>query len=992
MFLTLVTLLAVRPAAAQKKKPVAPSPPMVSTEDEAERKRFLDGLRSAKPMPIPMRAGALKTESTPPGQLVERELATGTMHFRNSHFDLESGVKNMAPEVAGPRMGDAPRGAGDGILGSNEKPAEGTGDSAIKTASATPPSPFALPYSHPFNTVYKLLVRFGNDFFVCSAASASSFHLISAGHCIYNQDEGGWASEVWAWGAQTDVVLPRFDADFPYGVAKVTWNTTYNAWINSRDFNWDFSFLTLDRRMGDHTGWMGRETSCGSSLWFDGYPIESPFISFADSFFQFPGFNVNNVNSCGDHRIGLDAFIYGGHSGGPEFRHDTTGYWIEGVNSTSNRAGLAEGTRYTSTIHNDLSNQIANDRVVRPPVDRPDLIEYVFNVTSKGMTNTDLTIGSSYDVQYNEFNGGFVDSGAIAADFYLSRSSLLGSLDYYLGTQSDPNLGAFFFRVGTRNLTVPPNVPPGNYFLGYVMRGDVPEATTDNNKVVVSPVHVFCPADAFETDDTAANASTLVPGIAQTHALCPAINEDWAKFTLTQTSGVTLSTDGPSGDTVMTLLNSSLGEIAVDDDGGNDLFSMINRACGTNPLSAGTYYVKVTAFSGLNSIPSYRLNLATTGCPAPGLSSMNVTSTITGGLTGTGRVVLASAAGAGGVTVSLSDNSGVTSLPSTVNVPAGATMADFAVRTSVVTAPTTVTVRATLNGIVRTDTMVVNPASVTSISISPVAVNGGTAATGTVTLSGPAANGGTVIALAKSDASVTIPATVTVAAGHTSMTFPVTTTPVTADKTVTFTATLNGVNKTDTLVVRTPVLSTLTVTPGSVTGGTPATGTVTITSPAPTGGIAVTLLSSDTVAATVPSRAVIPAGATAVDFFVTSRPVLAVINVTITGTRGTVSKADVLKVNAPTIASMALAPPSVKGGVSSIATVTLTGPAPSGFVLTLSSSNTAAATVPATATVSAGASTKAFTVTTKAVTADTSSSIKAAFGASSKAATLTVTK
>jgi hypothetical protein len=87
-----------------------------------------------------------------------------------------------------------------------------------------------------------------------------------------------------------------------------------------------------------------------------------------------------------------------------------------------------------------------------------------------------------------------------------------------------------------------------------------------------------------------------------------------------------------------------------------------------------------------------------------------------------------------------------------------------------------------------------------------------------------------------------------------------------------------------------------------------------------------------------------------------------------------------------------LSPTSVAGGTSSQGVVTLTGAAPSGgAVVTLSSSNTAVATVPASVTVAGGATNATFTVSTQTVTASTAATISAAYGGVSKAGTLTVT-
>jgi Subtilase family len=96
--------------------------------------------------------------------------------------------------------------------------------------------------------------------------------------------------------------------------------------------------------------------------------------------------------------------------------------------------------------------------------------------------------------------------------------------------------------------------------------------------------------------------------------------------------------------------------------------------------------------------------------------------------------------------------------------------------------------------------------------------------------------------------------------------------------------------------------------------------------------------------------------------------------------------------SSPTLYSVAVNPTSVQGGNPSTGTVTLSGAAPSGgAVVGLSSSNAAAATVPASVTVPAGGTTATFTATTSAVSASTPVTVSASYGGATKTATLTVT-
>ena len=91
------------------------------------------------------------------------------------------------------------------------------------------------------------------------------------------------------------------------------------------------------------------------------------------------------------------------------------------------------------------------------------------------------------------------------------------------------------------------------------------------------------------------------------------------------------------------------------------------------------------------------------------------------------------------------------------------------------------------------------------------------------------------------------------------------------------------------------------------------------------------------------------------------------------------------------LSSLALNPTSVVGGNSSTGTVTLSSAAPTGGAqVALSSSNTTVARVPASVTVTAGATSATFTVTTSAVSASTAVTISAAYGGVTRSASLTV--
>jgi len=189
-------------------------------------------------------------------------------------------------------------------------------------------------------------------------------------------------------------------------------------------------------------------------------------------------------------------------------------------------------------------------------------------------------------------------------------------------------------------------------------------------------------------------------------------------------------------------------------------------------------------------------------------------------------------------------------------------------------------------------------------------------------------------------------------------------------------------------------LSTVTVNPVSVNGGTAATGTVTLGSPAPAGGVVVTLTSSSA-AAVVPASVTVAAGATTATFAISTTSVVASTAAVITGSSLGVSKTTTLTVS-PVVASvtfntLTLSPTSVRGGrANSTATITLSAVTPTALVVNLASSNTAAARVPLTATVPAGARTVTFTVTSVLGTTNRTAVISGTALGVTRSATLTV--
>ena len=149
-----------------------------------------------------------------------------------------------------------------------------------------------------------------------------------------------------------------------------------------------------------------------------------------------------------------------------------------------------------------------------------------------------------------------------------------------------------------------------------------------------------------------------------------------------------------------------------------------------------------------------------------------------------------------------------------------------------------------------------------------------------------------------------------------------------------------------------------------------STGTVTLNGLAPSGGQAITL-SSDSSLATVQSPVWVNEGSSTKTFTINTNAVTNTMNANITATLNGTQTAVLAIAPSYGVASVTVNPGTVLGGANSTGTVTMAAPAPpGGTVVSLSSSNSAAATVPSNIIVTAGSLTATFTVTTNAVTAN----------------------
>lgn len=383
------------------------------------------------------------------------------------------------------------------------------------------------------------------------------------------------------------------------------------------------------------------------------------------------------------------------------------------------------------------------------------------------------------------------------------------------------------------------------------------------------------------------------------------------------TGTVTLGSAAPSGGVSISLGSNLPGSASV-------------PATVTVPAGATSATFEITTFPVDNTTVQLSATLggvtqfaalSITRSTSATLSALTLSpTTIVGGNSSTGTVTLSAAAPSGGTLVSLSDDSAAASVPASVTVAAETTSRTFTVTTSAVTAPTPVVVSGSAGGVTRSATLTLNPPTPAAPTLQSPA-NGATGLVQPVTLDWNDVPNATSYEVRVDDTS------------------PMSS-PFVANPTVTASqAVLSGLparqlwwrvrarnsagvfgpfSSTRSFTPQAPTgttaaLSSLALSPTSVTGGASSTGTVTLTAPAPSAGTAVTLTSSNG-AVSVPTSVTVPGGQTSSTFAASTSTVSTATSVTVTASAAGVSRAVTLTVNPPssgTLAAPSLLSPAV---------------------------------------------------------------------------------
>jgi uncharacterized protein (TIGR03437 family) len=302
-------------------------------------------------------------------------------------------------------------------------------------------------------------------------------------------------------------------------------------------------------------------------------------------------------------------------------------------------------------------------------------------------------------------------------------------------------------------------------------------------------------------------------------------------------------------------------------------------------------------------------------------------------------------------------------------MPSGAKTANITVTTSPVASGQSAVIAASANGASQSDTLTLTSSGQLSgiqcalPTASWIQIMGSAAnAACTVTLVNAPVSAET-IALTTNSSGLTLPASVSVAAGATSAKFTAKSgsLPALTIQHVTITASLNGDSET-TMFTIAVLVSSLTCSRTAIMNpaSTSTTCTIKLSQPAPVA--AAVAVSDSSTNLTVPASVNVPAGASSAAFTATiGNPPYTVV--TVSAALAGIEQSATVTVGPVPVKSLTCTPSALKAGKTSACTIALVGPAPAGGEPVTISASSGKLAVPSSATVAAGAVSVKFAVT-----------------------------
>lgn len=340
--------------------------------------------------------------------------------------------------------------------------------------------------SYPWGAIGFIRAQFPNGtWYGSSGVMISPYHFLTAGHTVHNQQDGGWAN-------QGFISLGQNGADRFYGETRIAAFRSIPGWINDQNPNYDWAILTLDRNIGNFTGWMELSPRTDFALTrayitTAGYP--------SDRATSWNALGIGNqtvelhqaqgsISSISTTQLFYQLDTAEGQSGSPVWITENGKPYVVGVHAYSN-ASFNGATRIQPSMV-DLFNTWKSSDDRAKPFDKADLVDYgnCFRLNIDNFFVDQIQPGETLFLRAAIRNNGTAAAKGTNVSFYASRDASMSTRNdnFFIGSTTISTLQPFTWADAIWQGKLP-HIAPGLYYIGWDIdpSQQVPELDELNN-------------------------------------------------------------------------------------------------------------------------------------------------------------------------------------------------------------------------------------------------------------------------------------------------------------------------------------------------------------------------------------------------------------------------------------------------------------------------------------------------------------------------------